>query len=161
MKKLTLLSLTILTVLSLSACGSTSHHKSSSSSHSSSKVVKKHHEKKQNKKQKQASTSSSAVNGQQQNQQSQQTQQPNRRNRLETDREQAARTGALTQSQMNDPSNFDGNGNFTEKGWEAMEGIDWNQEYNDRSWDQHPVNSSNGSSNSSGSTVQNNVSDYQ
>lgn len=72
MKKLTLLSLTILTALSLSACGSTSHHKSSTSSHSSSKVVKKHHKKKQNK---QASTNSSAANGQQQNQQAQQAQQ--------------------------------------------------------------------------------------
>lgn len=64
-KKFTLLAIVALTVLSLSACG-TSKHKSSSARHSSSKVVKhhkkKHSKKKVNKSNKQASTSSSTTN---------------------------------------------------------------------------------------------------
>lgn len=70
MKKLSLLFLTLLTVLSLSACGNQSHHSKSASTHSS-KVAKKHH-KKTSKKKTADKHSSSSDN--KQNQSSQQTQ---------------------------------------------------------------------------------------
>lgn len=73
MKKLFLLCLTLLTALSLSACGSQSSNKkaTSSSKVSSSKVVK--HHKKQNKK-KQNTSSSASSNNQSNNQQQAQRQ---------------------------------------------------------------------------------------
>lgn len=133
MKKIGLICITTLACLSLAACGSTPSHKTSATRHSSSsKTVKRHKTKKNKDSQKHSenSDSSSSSHGNATN--------GNHGNRLETDREQAQRTGALSQSQMNDPSNFDADGNFTEKGWETMEGFDWKKEYNDRSWEQHP-----------------------
>ena len=135
MKKIGLVCMTTLIGLSLAACSNNSSIKNSasSSSHSSSKVVK--HKKHSSK---ETTSSSSSVSQVQQNSKQTQQSQHSLQNRLEADREQAARTGALTQAQLNDPSNFDSNGNFTEQGWEAMEGINWNNEYNDTSWEQHP-----------------------
>lgn len=69
MKKLSLLCLTLLTALSLSACGSQSHHSKSASTHSS-KTVKKHHNK-TNKKKTDDKRSSSSPSQPTQNQQQQ------------------------------------------------------------------------------------------
>lgn len=88
MKKIGFLCITVLTCISLAACGNTSSHKSSAASHSSSKVVKKHHKNKKNSKSTKSSKSSnSSSSSKQQSKQSENTQQSKNGRPIEINRQ--------------------------------------------------------------------------